>query len=142
MVATGFLGWRLNRRSRSKPALTTPPTVAGDQDLFVSYSRQDQKQVLALTKLLEERGFKVWIDQYRLDGATLWPKEVTEALLRAKVFVLVVSKASVVSANVIRELSLASEESKTILPLQLEAVEIPSSIRYQLAGIQYLVLNP
>jgi len=63
-------------------------------------------------------------------------------LLRAKVFVLVISKASVVSNNVIRELSLASEESKTILPLQLEQVEIPSSIRYQLAGIQYLVFNP
>jgi TIR domain len=142
IVATGFLSWRLNRRSRSKPALTTPPTVADGQDLFVSYSRRDQKQVLALTKQLEERGFRVWIDQHRLDGATLWPKEVTEALLRARVFVLVVSKASVVSTNVIRELSLASEESKTILPLQLEAVEIPSSIRYQLAGIQYLVLNP
>jgi hypothetical protein len=141
IVALGFLSWRLSSRGSKPPSMTTP-SLAGDQDLFVSYSRRDQKQVLALTKLLEQRGFKVWIDQHRLDGASLWPKEVTEALLRAKVFVLVISKASVVSDNVIRELSLASEESKTILPLQLEQVEIPSSIRYQLAGIQYLVLNP
>jgi hypothetical protein len=142
IVALGFLSWRLSSRGRSKPPSTTAAAPAGDQDLFVSYSRHDQKQVLALTKLLEQRGLKVWIDQQRLDGASLWPKEVTEALLRAKVFVLVISKASVVSNNVIRELSLASEESKTILPLQLEQVEIPSSIRYQLAGIQYLVFNP
>ena len=141
IVALGFLGWRLSNRGRFNPPSTTAPPPAGDQDLFVSYSRRDQKQVLALTKVLEQRGFKVWIDQDRLDGASLWPKEVTEALLRAKVFVLVISKASVVSNNVIRELSLASEESKTILPLQLEQVEIPSSIRYQLAGIQYLVLS-
>ena len=142
IVALGFLSWRLSSRGFSKPPSTTAPAPACDQDLFVSYSRRDQKQVLALTKLLERRGFKIWIDQHRLDGASLWPKEVTEALLRAKVFVLVISKASIVSQNVIRELSLASEESKTILPLQLEQVEIPSSIRYQLAGIQYLVLNP
>jgi hypothetical protein len=142
IVALGFLSWCLSRRGRSKPPSTTATVPVGAQDLFVSYSRRDQKQVLDLTELLEQRGFKVWIDQHRLDGASLWPKEVTEALLRAKVFVLVISKASVVSDNVIRELSLASEESKTILPLQLEQVEIPSSIRYQLAGIQYLVLNP
>src|SRR5205807_1475427 len=129
VLGLALLGWRWQRPVPPKESLTTSPRNDGDQDLFVSYSRHDQKKVLAVTKLLEQYGFKIWIDQHRLDGASLWRKELTEALLRAKVFVLVLSEASVKSDNVIRELSLASEESKTILPLQLEAVEIPASIR-------------
>jgi hypothetical protein len=142
--AIAAVTWRRRRQATGSDHPRTAARVALDEahDLFVSYSRRDQTRVLALTKLLESRGLKVWIDQHRLDGAAHWPKEVTEALIGAKVFVLIVSEASVKSDNVIRELSLASEEAKTILPLQLEAVEIPSSIRYQLAGIQYLILDP
>ena len=42
------------------------------------------------------------------------------------------------SKNVARELALASESDKNILPVFLEQVNIPASMKYQLAGIQHL----
>ncbi len=107
-------------------------------DVFFSYSRKDQQRVLILAQLLQTNGIKVWIDQYGIDGAAVWAREITEAIQRAKVFVLIVSRSSIISENVLRELSLASEERKAILPLYFEDVQMPSSMRYQLAGIHYL----
>ncbi len=82
----------------------------------------------------------VWMDQSGIDGATLWAQEITDAIRRAKVCLLFGSAASFSSSHVTREVSLALEERKPILPLQLEPVETPSAMRYQLAGIQHIIL--
>jgi hypothetical protein len=81
------------------------------------------------------------MDQSGIDGATLWAQEITDAIHRAKVCLLFASAASFSSAHVARELSLAVEEGKPILPLHLEPVETPSALRYQLAGIQHIALH-
>jgi hypothetical protein len=80
------------------------------------------------------------MDQSGIDGATLWAQEITDAIRRAKVCLLFASAASFSSTHVAREVALAVEEGKPILPLHLEPVETPSALRYQLAGIQHLVL--
>jgi adenylate cyclase len=46
------------------------------------------------------------------------------------------SPASIVSNNVIKEISLASEKRKKILPLDLEPVALTEDFEYQLAGLQ------
>jgi TolB-like protein/Flp pilus assembly protein TadD len=46
------------------------------------------------------------------------------------------SQSSVISSAVAREISLASESQKSILPIEIEDVQLPNEIRYQLAGIQ------
>jgi hypothetical protein len=109
-------------------------------DVFLSYSRRDEDKILLFVEKLQKAGIKVWIDQGAIDGAAMWAKEITEAIRTAKVFVLAASPASFASDHVVREISLALEERKPILPVYLEAVEMPSSIRYSLAGIQHIEL--
>jgi hypothetical protein len=108
--------------------------------LFLSYSRRDEARVLRVADKLRTSGLTIWMDQNGIDGATLWAQEITEAIRRAKVCLLFASAASFSSPHVAREVSLAVEEGKAILPLHLEAVETPSAFRYQLAGIQHIVL--
>jgi hypothetical protein len=109
-------------------------------DLFLSYSRRDEARVLPLVEKLRASGLAVWMDQSGIDGATLWAQEITDAIRRAKICLLFASAASFGSKHVARELSLAVEEGKPILPLHLEPVETPSTLRYQLAGIQHIIL--
>jgi hypothetical protein len=109
-------------------------------DLFLSYSRRDEKRVLPIADRLRAAGLSVWIDQGGIDGATLWAQEISDAIRRAKVCVLFGSASSFGSPHVIREVSLACDERKPILPLQLDPVETPSAMRYQLAGIQHIAL--
>ena len=49
---------------------------------------------------------------------------------------LSISPQSTESENVVKELALASERKKPIIPIYLEPAEIPETMEYQLAGIQ------
>ena len=109
-------------------------------DVFISYSREDQQKVVKLVEYLRERGLSVWMDETDIHGATMWTEEIVEAIHKCTLFILAISSHSTGSKNVVKELALASEREKKILPLYLEQCEIPKNMEYQLAGIQNIAL--
>ena len=66
-------------------------------------------------------------------------QEIVNAIDNSKVFILFASAKAFLSKNVTKELALASESDKHILPIFIEDAEIPAAMKYQLAGIQHLV---
>lgn len=104
-------------------------------DIFISYSSKDRAQAEQLTELLASAGLSVWIDQSALDVATSWSAEIVDAINDCHAFIVLLSPNSIVSHNVIKEVSLASEKRKKILPLDLEPTALPRELEYQLAGI-------
>ena len=108
-------------------------------EIFASYSREDQAQVFPIVDKLRERGINIWIDQEGIHGAKLWSQEIVNAIESSKVFILFASTKAFHSKNVTKELALASESDKHILPIFIEDAEIPAAMKYQLAGIQHLV---
>jgi adenylate cyclase len=105
-------------------------------DIFISYSSKDRAQAEQLIELLASAGLSVWIDQSGIDIATSWSKEIVQAIDTCKAFVVLLSPNSILSKNVMKEVSLAAEQGKKILPLDLEPVELSEDLRYHLAGIQ------
>ncbi|MDP4199564.1 MAG: TIR domain-containing protein [Bacteroidota bacterium] len=105
-------------------------------DIFISYSRKDSGHAVELADRLRARGFDVWIDQHGIEVATQWSKQIVEAIETCRAFLLLLSPASLASRNVVRELSIASECERRILPVELEAVSLTSEFKYALAGIQ------
>ena len=89
-----------------------------------------------LVERLRGAGVSVWIDQMGIEGATMWSQEIVEAIDGCKVLILAISQRSTASENVVKELALASERRKKILPVCLDSSGIPKSMEYQLAGIQ------
>jgi adenylate cyclase len=105
-------------------------------DIFISYSSLDREKAEQLTELLASSGLSVWIDKSGIDVATSWSGEIVDAIEGCKAFLVLLSPNSVASANVVKEVSLAAEQKKKILPLDLEPVELPRDLKYHLAGIQ------
>ena len=105
-------------------------------DVFISYASKDRDRILDLVDRLDAAGVSVWIDQMSIEGATMWSQEIVAAIRSCKVLILAISSSSADSENVVKELALASEGRKRILPVYLESAEIPESMAYQLAGIQ------
>jgi adenylate cyclase len=105
-------------------------------DIFISYSRKDSEQALTLAERLRTCGMEVWIDQRGIEAATSWSGEIVDAIDGCKAFIVLLSSSSIESLNVIKEVSLAAEQKKKILPLDLEPVELPRDLKYHLAGIQ------
>jgi adenylate cyclase len=108
------------------------------EDVFVSYSRQDNDKVMELTAKLRSAGVRMWMDVRNIDGAAMWGEEIVNALAKSKVMLLLVSRSAVASQNVVKEVLLASERKGHILPIDLEPTEIPVSLKYALAGIQHI----
>ena len=109
-------------------------------DVFISYSRENQQEVIKMVEYLRSQGVAVWMDESDIHGATMWTKEIVEAIRASSVFILAISRHSTGSKNVVKELALASEREKIILPIYLEQCEIPETMEYQLAGIQNIAL--
>jgi len=112
--------------------------VAAPAEVFVSYSRNDKDRVLELSGKLRAAGVSLWLDTSGIDGATLWGEQIVNALESAKVLLLMLSESAVRSDNVAKEVMLVSERKGHILPVHLEPTPIPSSLKYQLAGIQHV----
>ncbi len=105
-------------------------------EVFISYAARDRERVLGLVERLRKADVTVWIDQAGIDVSTMWSQEIVSAIKGCKVMLLSISPHSTESENVVKELALASERKKPIIPVYLEAAEIPETMEYQLAGIQ------
>ena len=110
-------------------------------DIFISYSSKDREKAEQLTELLASAGLSVWIDRQGIIGAEKWATEIVEGINSCSTFILLLSTHSVESENVLRELSLASEKRKRVLPVDIESIRLPSSFEYPLAGIQRVAIT-
>ncbi|HZK75860.1 MAG TPA: toll/interleukin-1 receptor domain-containing protein, partial [Candidatus Kapabacteria bacterium] len=105
-------------------------------EVFISYAKSDRPHALDLAGELRAHGFSVWIDQGSIGGAKNWTTEIVEAIDACTTFVCLLSPHSLASHNVAKELQLASEKRKHILPVLIERVTLPSNFEYSLVGLQ------
>jgi hypothetical protein len=114
--------------------------VARAPEVMVSYSSHDLDRVMQFVRALRAAGVAVWIDQGGIDGAQRWSEEIVNAIEACRTVMLFISRTSMESQNISREVALAWESGKHFLPVALEEAKIPRSMQYQLAGIQYVKL--
>jgi serine/threonine protein kinase len=110
-------------------------------NIFISYSRKDVDFVIRLSEDLALHGYKTWIDSSSIQVGEIWREKVVQAIEGCKFFLLILSPNSINSINVVKELSLAEGSNKIIFPIIIEKTIIPSSMRYQLAGVQFIFLS-
>jgi hypothetical protein len=109
--------------------------------IFISYSRHDSDFARILEVRLSNHGCNVWLDTEKLHLGQLWREEIVQAISGCDSFVILLSTRSIHSENVVKELSLAEISGKRILPVMIEQVDIPDSMRYQLAGLQFVLVD-
>lgn len=100
-----------------------------ENTIFFSYSRDNSDFVLNLAKELREAGAEVWLDQLDISPGSRWDKSIESALEKSSTLLVVLSKSSVASHNVMDEVSYALEEGKTVVPILLEECDIPFRLR-------------
>ena len=107
--------------------------------IFVRYSAEDTEQVIPLLDALNRAGYRVWY--YRIQAGSRYDDVVAEHILRCGVFLLLLSHASVNSDDCYEETSYARHKKKTIVPVYLEAVELPPGLELRLHSIQHMKLS-
>src|SRR5262245_53749235 len=95
------------------------------RSVFVSYARSDGDFALQLARDLKLAGLAAWIDQIDIPPGDRWDAAIEKALRQSECVVVVLSRASVQSANVMDEVSFALDEQKRVLPVLIEECPIP-----------------
>jgi TolB-like protein len=118
----------------------SPPAdeVGNPGKIFISYSRRDKEAIMCYVELFRANGINAWIDESGINASGEWAEQIVHAITDCDVFILFLSKTSVESENVRKEIGVAASLNKKILPLKIEEVEIPPSLLYHLNSIHFL----
>jgi hypothetical protein len=98
--------------------------------VFISYAREDEGVAKVLEGELERRGHRTWRDRSQLVGGEAWAAEIAAGLEAAEQVIVLLSPHSVASAQVERELRIALNEAKRVIPILIEPCEPPGPIRH------------
>ena len=72
-------------------------------EVFISYARTDREKVIPFVDILRGTGVSVWVDEGKIDAATLWSEEIVDAINNCKAMVVMLSQNSTDSNNVVKE---------------------------------------
>lgn len=121
---------------------TAVPAERG-YDVFISYSRKDTDACKLAFNLMAERGLVPWYDKDIGGGA--FKQKIVTRISGAPVFVLLLSKHSVGSQNVSKELSVASSSGRLIIPISIDGItpaELADTFRYELIELNIFNADP
>ncbi|HTK99469.1 MAG TPA: SUMF1/EgtB/PvdO family nonheme iron enzyme [Pseudomonadales bacterium] len=106
--------------------------------MFVSYSHDDKAAVEQEITALAGRGIRVYYDEGIYPGHA-WHEDLAHAIETCSLFLMFVTPRSVASRNCQRELAFALDRDRTVLPVLLQHIELPSSIRLQIGNRQAII---
>ena len=94
-------------------------------DVFISYSSADQTAADRAGAALQKNRIRCWTAPRKMLAGQRWPQEIANAIARARILVLVLSRRSIRSIQVRRELELAKDWDLKLVPLRLDDAELP-----------------
>ena len=108
-----------------------------DRYVFVCYAHKDAGVVYPEIAWLHDEGINIWYDEGISPGDN-WRASIGNALLGATSVIVYLSPHSLASHHCNREINLALDEGKPIIPVYLEATELSPDLRIGFARIQAL----
>jgi tetratricopeptide (TPR) repeat protein/TolB-like protein len=110
----------------------------GDQPFtFVCYAHEDARVVYPELTALRARGINFWYDE-GISAGRNWREEIGRSLLGAHCVLFYVSPASLASDHCNREINLALDEGKRVVPVYLAPTELTPDLKVGLNRVQAL----
>lgn len=108
------------------------------RDVFISHSAQDKSVAETICGALEEAALRCWVAPRDVRAGRSFPGEITRAIQQSKVMLLIFSRHSNSSEQVLREVQLAVDCHVPIVRLRIEDITLSDDLRYYLSTPQYL----
>ena len=112
------------------------------KSVFISHSSKDIAHANAVVDALEREGISVWIAPRDIPAGSNYGATITKGIRECAVLVLIFSKESNESHAVFREVQMAFEKKKIIIPLRIEDVPISDDLSFYLSGLHWLDAFP
>ena len=109
-----------------------------EYDVFISYSRSDVKHIDKFVEHLEEMGFRVWIDRKGIESGDSFKRVIVNAIENSAVFVFFNSVSSSKSPWTTKELGVAINLSKPIIPVKIDKAPYSKEVFFDLINLDYV----
>ena len=124
------------------PRRTVLPDCNMAHDVFICHAHADLNTALAACAKLEEVGVRCWIAPRNV-GAGAYARQLVQAIANARTVLLIFSDRTNSSEHVLRELEIASNRQKVIIPFRIENVAPNEDLEYFTLRMHWLdALNP
>src|SRR5437870_1760618 len=112
-------------------------------DVFISHSSQDKTMADAVCAALENEAVRTWIAPRDVQPGRSFAGEITRAIQHSKVMVLIFSKHSNASEQVLREVQLAANSRLHIVQFRIEDIVPNDDLEYYHSSPHWLdALSP
>src|SRR4051794_11749396 len=108
--------------------------------VFISHASKDHKIAQSICDTLEKYGFGCWLASRDVGPGENFQEAIVRAIRSAKVLVLIFTSNANTSAEIKKELVLASQNNLTVIPVRLEDVQPNDALAYEFATRQWIDL--
>lgn len=112
-----------------------------NQDIFISYSRQDIEVVDKICKHLEANNITYFRDIFDIAISNIFPQTLADGILSSKLVLFIASQHSFASNYTSKEVTFAYQNHITILPLAVDDTPMPTRYSFMFSDVQCLSLT-
>ena len=107
-------------------------------DVFISYSSIDKTAAETVCSVLEQNGTRCWIAPRDITPGVPFAEAIINAIKESKVFILIYTKNSNSSAQVVKEVDRAVHHGLSVITLRLEDVPMSNQLEYYISDVHWL----
>lgn len=112
------------------------------QTCFICHSSTDAKEAMGLALAMEAKGRKCWISPRNLPAGSDYAHEIVDGIRHCDAFLILLTNQAASSTHIHRELELASELGKRIIPIRVPGVVLGNSMDYLLKTLHWIDVTP
>lgn len=107
-------------------------------DIFVSYSRKDSAIVNRFVNRFEMENMSVWVDREGIESGDAFKQVIVKAIKESSILVFFSSKDSNASPWTAKEIGLAVNHGKPVIPVKIDNSMYNEEVEFDLAGLDYI----
>jgi len=111
----------------SAAATASAPT---QRHIFISHADEDRLMSIEVVEALEADLFPCWIAHRDIPPGASWMGAIVDAIVASRLMIVVVSKYSIASENVLREVTIAADERVPFLPFCVDGALFSKDFRF------------
>lgn len=104
--------------------------------VFISYKSEEYKEASLVRACLEENGLDCWMAPDSIPGGSSYADEISSAIEKCQVLVFILSQRAQKSEHIKKELDLALNNGKPIMPFMIENCNLEKAFNYYLTDVQ------
>lgn len=123
----------------------TTPNLTGkmsNYDVFISYSRRDRAIVDEICGLLDAESISYWVDRKRTHPGSMFMEDIVNAIKNSRITLFVSSSDSNKSVYIAKEIAIAFNEGKYIIPYKVDMSPFNERLEFVLCDLNWVEAVP